>query len=233
MKTFYEGHDRKYREYRAQGKPGWDVSETGYADFKSKVDGVLKRGNAPLTGRLLELGCGAGNMTVWFAERGYETYGIDIAPTAIQWAQERAAAGNAWIQFRVGDVVQLSNYQDSHFDFVFDGHCLHCIIGEDRTRLLGNIYRVLKPGGYAMFNTMCGPVFPEKLENYDPESRCTIHGDIATRYFGDPDDILTEIKTAGFEVIQYEVEAGDSEQSNHYMIIEARSRLIQDDDDES
>lgn len=232
MRTFYPGHDKKYREYRAQGKPGWDTSENGYAEFESETEDVISRGNAPSGGLLLELGCGAGNMTVWFAQRGYTAHGIDIAPTAIEWARKRAAARNVQVQFTVGDVVQLSNYQNSQFDFVFDGHCLHCIIGEDRTRLLGNVHRVLKPGGYVMINTMCGPVFPEKIANYNAESRCTIHGDIATRYYGDPDDILTEIKAAGFELIQYEIEACDSEQSNHYMIIEARSKLTSEDEDE-
>ena len=222
MKTFYEGHDKKYRENRAAGKQGWDVTETGYTDLRIQVEGVIARGNAPLTGRLLELGCGAGNMTVWFAEKGYETCGIDIAPAAIEWARERALNKKVRIQFTEGNVVQLSNYPDSHFDFVFDGHCLHCIIGDDRAVLLGNVLRVLKPGGYAMFNTMCGPVDPEKVENYDPDSRCTVFGDIASRYFGDPEDILAGIRAAGFEVIRYDIEYGDAEQSNHYIVIEAR-----------
>ncbi|MCK5131204.1 MAG: class I SAM-dependent methyltransferase [Candidatus Sabulitectum sp.] len=225
MKTFYAGHDKKYMEYRAQGKPGWDVSDNGYAVFQSDTKDVINRGNAPSSGFLLELGCGAGNMTVWFAERGYTAHGIDIAPTAIEWARERAAAGNTMVQFTVGDVVQLAAYSDSSFDFVFDGHCLHCIIGKDRAVLLKNVFRVLKPGGYVMFNTMCGPVIQERIENYDPVSRCTVYGDIASRYFGDPDDIIAEIKTAGFEIIQCKIEAGDSEKSNHYMVIEAGSRL--------
>ncbi len=226
MKTFYVGHDKRYKEYRIQGQPGWDTSENGYVEFESEIEDVISRGNAPPGGLLLELGCGAGNMTVWFAQRGYTAHGIDIAPTAIEWARERAAASNVAIQFTVGNVVRLSSFGDSFFDFVFDGHCLHCIIGEDRATLLANVFRVLKPGGYVMFNTMCGPVNSLKLENYDPESRCTIHGDIASRYYGDPDSILQEIREAGFKIIQHEIEAGSLEESNHYMIIEARRRSL-------
>jgi hypothetical protein len=33
------------------------------------------------------------------------------------------------VDFRVGDVVNLSELADATFDGVVDGHCLHCIIG--------------------------------------------------------------------------------------------------------
>ncbi len=222
MRTNYKGHDSKYVKNKALRKPGWDDTKAGYIQFKEEVQKVLDRGFAPSQGKLLELGCGAGNMSLWFAEKGYETFGVDIAPTAIQWARERAATKNTWIQFCIGDVVQLNDYKNASFDFVFDGHCLHCIIGNDRNLMLENIFRILKPGGYVMFNTMCSPVFPEKLENYDAESKCTIHKDVATRYFGDTEFILNEIKTAGFEVIHQELQTCTSEKSVSYIVIEAR-----------
>jgi len=222
MKTNYPGHEKKYQKHRAQEHPGWSATEAVYTDFKAHVEGIMALGNAPKTGRLLELGCGAGNMTVWFAGKGYEAYGIDIAPTAIDWAKERSKRANVKAQFIIGDVVTLRDYSDCYFDFVFDGHCLHCIIGNDRPKLLGSVWRVLKPEGYLMINTMCGPVDPEQLEHYDPITRSTFSGDIATRYFGDADDILTEITAARFEIVRYEFGQDEANQPNHDLIVEAR-----------
>lgn len=41
--------------------------------------------------------------------------------------------------------------------------------------------------------------------NFDPETCCTIHNDIATRYIGDSNDILQEIIEANFRVLNAEV----------------------------
>ena len=222
MKTNYAGHDKVYQKHREQGHPGWNASEAGYTQFKAHVDRIIARGSDPQSGRLLELGCGAGNMTIWFAEMGYEAHGVDISPLAIEWAKERTENENANVRFVVGDVVGLSEYPDSNFDFVFDGHCLHCIIGEDRPKLLANVWRVLKPGGYVMINTMCAPVIPEKLKGYDPDSRCTIIGGITGRYYGDADDILAEIAAAGLEVLRYDVTSDGTDHANHDLIVEAQ-----------
>ena len=51
---------------------------------------------------------------------------------------------------------------------------------------------------------MCGvPVDEYARTKYDPVTRCTVYGDIATRYFGDPEDILAEIEAAGFRIIAH------------------------------
>ena len=222
MKTNYVGHEGIYQRRRAEGQVGWDATEAGYSVFKTHVERIMARGNAPQSGRLLELGCGAGNMTVWFAQKGYKACGIDIAPTAIDWAKERAENDDVQVELTVGSVVTLRAYPDCCFDFVFDGHCLHCIIGEDRAKLLESVWRVLRPGGYIMINTMCAPVNPERLEGYDPVTLCTFFGDVPTRYFGEADDILAEITAAKFEVIRYDFGQDEADQVSRDLVVEAR-----------
>ena len=45
--------------------------------------------HAPRSGRVLELGCGAGDLSLALAEHGYEVHGVDIAPTAIDFMNAR------------------------------------------------------------------------------------------------------------------------------------------------
>ena len=43
-------------------------------------------------GRTLEVGCGTGTNAIWLSSRGFEVYGVDLAPRAIEAAQAKARA---------------------------------------------------------------------------------------------------------------------------------------------
>jgi len=205
MKTNYFGHDNAYRHRKANGKPGWAPKEQTDI-FQKTLEGVLTAEYVPKKGRFLELGCGAGEMSLWFAEKGFEVYGIDISPTAIDWAKEKAADLNLKADFRVGSVLDLSEFPDDYFDFILDGHCLHCIIGDDRQKFLTEALRVLKPNSFFFSETMCGEMRdPEAIKLFDPVSKCMIRNGIAGRYIGLAEDILIEFKEAGFKILFSEV----------------------------
>ena len=116
MITDYAGRmdiDDRYRQRKAKGKPGW----TG--DYKAKmvrIEKVLARYDVPKNGRFLELGCGAGNITLFMAEKGFEAYGIDMSPEAIAWAKEKMRGSSVIVDFCVGNVVDLKLYSDRSFD---------------------------------------------------------------------------------------------------------------------
>jgi len=205
MRTWYEGHDRAYQKCRAKGQVGWDTTE-GYKEFQILAEEVFHFATLPKHGKLLELGCGAGNMTLWFAEKGYQAYGVDIAPSAIAWAQEHAQKYNLRADFKVGNVLDLHEYSDDFFDVVFDGHCFHCIIGADREKFLASAFRVLKSGGYLIINTMCGEITnPEMRKHFAPQSRCLVYEDIASRYIGFPETIVEEIRKSNFTIMHRKV----------------------------
>ena len=105
MKTNYRGHDQAYQSRKANGFPGWSENTAEYESTLIRIKGVIQEHGIPTTGKLLELGCGAGNTTLDLAELGYQISGIDISPTAIEWAQELAREREIDANFRVGDVV--------------------------------------------------------------------------------------------------------------------------------
>jgi len=157
----------------------------------------------------LELGCGAANLSVYYGEKGYEIYGIDISETAIDWAKERFHKAGLTGEFVLGNVVELA-YEDNFFDVMVDAHCLHCIIDEDRAIFLSNVKRTLKENGIFIVMTMCGdPTDPDVIKDFDENSRNQIKNGIAGRHFGTVESILEEVKTAGFKVLDYKVEITD------------------------
>jgi ubiquinone/menaquinone biosynthesis C-methylase UbiE len=205
MRTWYVGHDQAYKKRKSAGQPGWNTKE-GYAELQAHFSRLLETAACPPRATLLECGCGAGNMSLWYARQGFRVSGVDIAPTAIAWAQDRARHVGLSVDFRVGDVCTLEGYGDASFDIVVDGSCLHCIIGDDRSRFLASVMRILKLGGTFLSYTMCGEVKGELLSHFDEASRCLVYGDIISRYIGLPRSILSEMQQSGLEIVHTEHE---------------------------
>lgn len=94
--------------------------------------------------RLLDLGCGTGWTSAFFARRGYRVTGQDIAPDMIRFAErnrDRYEAKN--LEFIVSD------YESMEFEGSFDGavfyDSLHHAV--DERAALASVYRALRPGG--------------------------------------------------------------------------------------
>jgi len=227
MKTKYEGHEDVYQKYRTQPeRVGWDDAEQLAANIAS-MERILQWPTFPKAGRVLELGCGAGNICIELAKRGFEVCGVDIAPTAIEWAKQSSLAAGVFGEYSVGNVLELADFPDATFDVVLDGHCLHCIIGEDRLRFFANARRLLRPGGTLLVRTMCNEVPKGLMErgNFDPATRCTISAmGYATRYFGWANDIIREVIDAEFNVVQLQVDLAkvDVEEDLDELIMVAR-----------
>ncbi len=77
-------------------------------------------------GRALEIGCGTGTNSVWLAEQGFQVTGLDVAPLAVEMAEQRAKAAGVQATFRVADVLQLPEL-GGPFDFFFDRGCYHAV----------------------------------------------------------------------------------------------------------
>ena len=201
----YAGHDGVYCRRKEAGAVGWFLDDATYeTKWLPPIDEALSQDHVPHEGCLLELGCGAGNLTVWLAKQGCQVSGIDVSLTAISWARERASEEGIEADFRTGSVVDLYEYRAETFDVVLDGYCLHCIIGADRASCLSSVYRVLRPGGWFVVLTGCKSAQTEALEGYDPVS-CVVSGEHvpAPRYFAPPESIIQEVSRAGFEVVTW------------------------------
>ncbi len=221
MKTNYAGHDRQYQKRRAAGKPGW-ADDDVIAENSAILADVFQSPHFPRKGRLLEMGCGAGDMTLGLAALGYAVSGVDISAVAVEWARDKARERGLSADFRVGSVLDLADYADDSFDVVLDGHCLHCIIGADRADFLASARRVLKPGGVLHINTMCGDHLANRFpEQFDPESRCQIINGVALRYTGHAEDIVAEVQAAGLEIIQSKVVLSVSDNASDMLLIDA------------
>jgi ubiquinone/menaquinone biosynthesis C-methylase UbiE len=130
----------------------WDPALYGArASFVHTMVGDLVDLLAPQPGeRVLDLGCGAGELAMAIHARGATVVGLDGSAAMIEAARARAAATNPTanaIGFVVGDGQELggaSSY-DGAFDAVFSNAALHWMPrAGDVAR---GVFRVLRPGG--------------------------------------------------------------------------------------
>ncbi len=106
--------------------------------------------------KFLELGCGAGRVSIGLWKEGFESVlGTDLAESMVEESREIAACLDCPVRFQREDATDLS-FSDDYFDgvvFAFNG--LMQIPGRQiRRRALQHIYRVLKGGGCFTFSTL-------------------------------------------------------------------------------
>ena len=101
-------------------------------------------------GKTLDIGCGAGRVTVPLYERGFQVVGMDYSKNMIVAAK---AINNA-IDYRVGNILSTS-FADQEFDniiFSFNGLML-LETYEERLSATKEIRRILKRNGAFIFTT--------------------------------------------------------------------------------
>lgn len=194
-------HDEKYKKAKSNGLPGWGSLERVSQLSQIIEDRYFGYSKAPTSGQLLELGCGAGNLSIALAKKGFTVIGMDFAESAISWARENAFSEGIEIDFRVGDVTHLSVFENETFDVVYDGNCLHCIIGENRKLAFSEWRRVLKMDGTLFISSLCAPKegtsFPK---DFDATSRILLESNVPYRFIPTEEFIEDELKAAGFEI---------------------------------
>ena len=100
------------------------------------------------TDRVLDIGCGTGNLTLLAAKRypAATVVGLDPDPAALDRARRKALRRNLTTTFDRGFAEQLP-YPDGSFDVVLCSLALHHMSVEQRVQALREVARVLRPGG--------------------------------------------------------------------------------------
>jgi ubiquinone/menaquinone biosynthesis C-methylase UbiE len=100
---------------------------------------------AELAGKdALEVGCGTGVHARLLAEAGANVSAVDLTPTAVDLTRRRLDLHGLAADVREADAEHLP-FEDASFDFVWSWGVVHH--SEHTERVLGEIARVLRPGG--------------------------------------------------------------------------------------
>lgn len=116
----------------------WDVGRSQAAMVRAVEAGFV-------CGRVLDIGCGTGELSLYLAARGHPVVGIDAAPNAVERARRKAADRGLDVEFRVGDA--LDPPEIGRFDTVVDSGLFHVFGDANRERYVAVLRSLLRPGG--------------------------------------------------------------------------------------
>ncbi|HWQ55823.1 MAG TPA: class I SAM-dependent methyltransferase [Bryobacteraceae bacterium] len=174
-----------------------DFDASGRANYNQLVRPylpVLLEGRDAHACRALEIGCGLGRMTRWFAEAFGEVHALDVSPAMLEAARARLAAAPN-VHLHLGSGYDLAGLPDGWFDLVFSYIVFqHIPLRAAIETYVREAARVLKSGGTFKFQ-LNGDQSPE----YRAHTRDTWLGET----FSD-DEARAMLKAAGFSVLMAE-----------------------------
>lgn len=138
------------RRIWTENAPAWiELTRAGYDIYRDLVNTPAFFGMLPdVAGRRgLDLGCGEGHNTRLVAGRGAEVVALDVSAPFV----EAAAAAGGGPRYVLGDGAVLP-FGAASFDFVTAFMSLMDVAEPEAT--LGEIGRVLRPGGFVQFSVV-------------------------------------------------------------------------------
>ena len=101
--------------------------------------------------KILEIGCGAGQLTINLAEKGFFVEAIDNAPKMVEVCRQSVAKAKLekTVHLKVADVHALS-FEENSFDVVVGMGVVIWL--HNLKKALSEIHRVLKPGGFLILS---------------------------------------------------------------------------------
>jgi len=100
-----------------------------------------------IKGSILDVGCGTGENSLYFANLGHQVVGVDLSSRAIEKAQEKAKERKTEnVTFEIMDALELSRLERT-FDNEIDCGLFHTLTDVQRKKYAKNLQYVLVPGG--------------------------------------------------------------------------------------
>ena len=104
---------------------------------------------------VFDAGCGTGRNSNYLALKGAKVQGVDISPSAIKIARERAKEMNLDIDYSVSDLGVQQRFENNSLDLVIDVTSSNSLNEKGREVFLSEVQRGLKSGGYFFVRALC------------------------------------------------------------------------------
>lgn len=143
--------DREYKKstfLTKENKPQSDVVR--FVQFLKKEQKINTEGLF-----VIDLGCGVGRNSFYFAEMGNNVTGIEISKTALDIARKNALDAGLDINYIKQSIGDELGFKDGSFDIALDITSSNSLSESERFVFLSETKRVLKDDGYFFTKALC------------------------------------------------------------------------------
>jgi tellurite methyltransferase len=130
--------------------------------------------------KLLDIGCGEGKDSIFFARNGYEVTAFDISDAGIE--KTKRLADKVGVPVKVFKADILDYRLDTSFDILFSSGVLHYIKPDLRNEIFGNYKQFTNTNGVHVFNVFVDKPFIDPAPEKEPTSCKWISGELLTHY---------------------------------------------------
>ena len=124
--------------YQRERMPGWDTGRVAPELKKLVEKEPAKRGRAVV------LGCGTGTNAIHLAGKGFDVTGVDVAPSALIHAEQKAREAGVKVHWVVADVLALPELEP--VDLIFDRGCYHHVRQYNAAGYVQSVRGMSRPG---------------------------------------------------------------------------------------
>jgi ubiquinone/menaquinone biosynthesis C-methylase UbiE len=131
--------------------------------FLSTINARQPEGETLQDRRILD--CGAGGAVpplALFWRHGFEAWGIDTSPEQLDRARQFCEEQGIELHLRTGDMRAIP-FEDESFDYVYEHYSMCHLSKRDTGKAVGEMYRVLKPGGLCFFGVISADSWPKSF----------------------------------------------------------------------
>lgn len=138
----------------------WYASSTGKNTSRQEAPARLIAGRLPPGAQVLEIAPGPGYFAIALARLGFRVTGLDISQSFVDIARRNADAAGVDAEFRLGNASAMP-FDDASFDAT---SCQAAFKNfSEPVRAIAEMYRVLKPGGFAHIQDLRSDATPEGI----------------------------------------------------------------------
>lgn len=168
----------------------------------------------PNGSRLLEIGCGTGELAAMCIARGSTVEGFDASPAMVEVARQRIEEEGLSDKMTVKQmgVEGMDSLLDATYDAVVSTLVFSELSDDERRYALKNVRRVLKPGGICVIADEVRPRTSGKKALYSiVRGPALVASYLVSKAITRPiEDLAGEMKAAGFSVIKEVRSHGDA-----------------------
>lgn len=142
---------------------------------------------------LLDVGCGNGRDSVFFADNGMNVTAIDLSREAIFRLKKKSTNVNAVCD----NVITSSIFKNQEFDIIYSRFFIHALTEDEESSLLRSCYSAMTVGGRLVIETRCTEDDLFGVGDRISDAEWSVDGHY--RRFVIPEKIVEKLKNIGFK----------------------------------